>query len=180
MTFDQSVWLPLCAGLTIVGLVLSFLAFRRRGVASGMRMAAWSLLPMAAVLTGALPALWTIGTTVVGFVTNLVFNPLVWAGVAVGGLSVVLFVASGVVRGRKLAKARQEGGGEPAQAPAAGKAAGGAAAGGQTGGAAAAGGKTGKAGGGQAGKPAVTAGSDRKGEDDFSDIEDILRRRGIS
>ncbi|MFG3438688.1 cellulose synthase [Nonomuraea sp. NPDC047897] len=167
MTFTQIAWLPLCAGVTIAGLVLSFLAFRRRGAAAGTRVAAWALLPLAAYLTGALQALWTIGTTVVGFFTSLVFNPVVWAGVAVAGLSVVLFVVSGVLRGRKLAKASKtskastagpaqpkaqgetRGGEKPREVPA------------------------------QAGKPAVAAPAERKSDDDFSDIEDILRRRGI-
>ncbi|MDF2704512.1 MAG: cellulose synthase [Nonomuraea muscovyensis] len=168
MTFDQIAWLPLCAGVTIAGLVFSFLAFRRRGAAAGMRAAAWALLPLAAYLTGALQALWTIGTTVVGFVTSLVFNPVVWAGVAVAGLSVVLFVVSGVMRGRKLAKASQ---GAPAQAQgsAQGSAQGQVRARPQAPAAPA-----------QTGKPAVAAPKERKSDDDFSDIEDILRRRGIS
>ncbi|MEV0199321.1 cellulose synthase [Nonomuraea sp. NPDC050691] len=163
--FGQIPWLALCAGVTLTGLVLSFLAFRRRGVAAGMRMAAWALLPLAAYLTGALQALWTIGATVVGFVTSLVFNPLVWAGVAVAGVSVVLFVASGVLRGRALSrdgesrkgrKGRQDAATGPAEAPPV------------------AGGRPA-----QAGKPAVEAPAKRKSDDDFSDIEDILRRRGI-
>ncbi|MET7465211.1 cellulose synthase [Nonomuraea sp. NPDC005501] len=164
--FEQIPWMALCAGLTIAGLVLSFLAFRRRGAAAGMRAAAWALLPVAAYLTGALQALWTIGATVVGFVTSLVLNPLVWAGVAVAGLSVVLFVVSGVMRGRVLAreggsrkgrKARREevtGQAATGQEGAAGRPA-------------------------QPGKPAVEATPKRKSDEDFSDIEDILRRRGI-
>ncbi|WP_101786988.1 cellulose synthase [Nonomuraea indica] len=166
MTFDQIAWLPLCAGVTIAGLVLSFLAFRRRGAAAGTRVAAWALLPLAAYLTGALQALWTIGTTIVGFVTSLVFNPVVWAGVAVAGLSVVLFVVSGVLRGRKLAKASQA---APAQPRAQGGAQG-----------QAQGRPQAPAAPPQTGKPAVAAPQERKSDDDFSDIEDILRRRGIS
>ncbi|NUW41743.1 cellulose synthase [Nonomuraea rhodomycinica] len=161
-------WFPLCVGLTAVGLVLSFLAFRRRGAAAGMRTAAWALLPLAAYLTGALQALWTIGATVVGFVTSLVFSPLVWAGVAVAGLSVVLFVASGVLRGRALSRdgeQRKGGkGGKGAKEAPAGPAQGPAVAGGRPA---------------QTGKPAVEAPAKRKSDDDFSDIEDILRRRGI-
>lgn len=157
MGFDQIAWFPLCIGLTAAGLVLSFLAFRRRGAASGLRMAAWALLPLAAYLTKALQALWTIGATVVGFVTNLVFNPMVWAGVAVAGLSFVLFVVSGVLRGRKLRKAGE--GGKAAE------------------GGAAPGAPAQK----QAAKPAVESKKKApKGDDDFSDIEDLLRQRGIS
>jgi hypothetical protein len=153
--FNQIAWLPLCGGVTALGLVLSFLAFRRRGAAAGMRMAAWSLLPVAAFLTGALSSLWTIGATVVGFVTGLVLNPLVWAGVAVAGLSAVLFVASGVMRGRRLSigrkkkKAPEEPAGQPSAQPVANKT-----------------------------QPAV-AQKTPKNDDDFSDIEALLKRRGI-
>ncbi|SEU31101.1 cellulose synthase [Nonomuraea wenchangensis] len=168
MNFDQIAWFPLCAGATVAGLVLSFLAFRRRGAASGLRVAAWALLPVAAYLTNALPALWTIGTTAVGFVTGLVLNPAVWAGVAVAGLSAVLFVVSGFMRGRRLSAGRKDTGegkgtGEtPAQRPA------------QPGGAKPAASAA-------APKPAV-AGRQRKApaDDDFSDIEELLKRRGIS
>jgi hypothetical protein len=161
--FNQlaSLWLPLCAGATVAGLVFSFMAFRRRGAASGMRVAAWALLPMAAYLTGALQTLWTIGTTLVGFVTGLVLNPLVWAGVAVTGLSVVLFVVSGVLRGRKLSTGRKKSASDtPAQdsvKPSANKPA-------------------------VATKPqpAVSAPKTAKSDDDFSDIEELLKRRGIS
>jgi hypothetical protein len=161
-TFNQIAWLPLCAGVTGVGLVLSFLAFRRRGAASGMRMAAWALLPLAAYLTGALNALWTIGTTVVGFVTGLVLNPMVWAGVAVAGLAAVLFVASGFMRGRRLkvtGRRKKDSSDTPEQSavqPSANKPA-------------------------VAGKPQPAASAQKagKGDDDFSDIEALLKRRGI-
>ncbi|GAA2207801.1 hypothetical protein GCM10009850_032590 [Nonomuraea monospora] len=173
--FQAIAWLPLCAGVTIAGLVLAFLAFRRRGAAAGLRMTAWALLPVAAYLTGALQALWTIGTTVVGFVTSLVFNPAVWAGVAVAGLSVVLFVVSGVMRGRKLSSGRKKKDTDATQRPVQG---------GQ------AGGQGGGQGGGQAkaapaAKPQQPAVAQKpkpasKGDDDFSDIEELLKRRGIS
>ncbi len=167
MPFEQIAWFPLCVGLTAAGLVLSFMAFRRRGAAAGMRVAAWALLPLAAYLTNALQALWTIGSTLVGFVTSLVFNPLVWAGVAVAGLSVVLFVVSGVLRGRKLAKA---GGGKKA-----GEAAAEAPAGRQAPAARPAAKQPAK----QAAKPAVES-KKKSADDDFSDIEDLLKKRGIS
>ncbi|MFI7702551.1 cellulose synthase [Nonomuraea sp. NPDC049480] len=162
MDYSQIAWFPLCAGLTGVGLVLSFLAFRRRGAAAGMRMAAWALLPLAAYLTKALQTLWNIGAAVVTFVTSLVFNPTVWAGVAVAGLSAVLFVVSGFLRGRRLAMSRKKStddtpGKQPvkpvANKPAASQV---------------------------KPKPAVAPQKAKNGDDDFSDIEDLLKRRGIS
>ncbi|WP_043627958.1 hypothetical protein [Nonomuraea candida] len=171
--FEAIAWLPLCAGATIAGLVLAFLAFRRRGAAAGLRVTAWALLPVAAYLTDALRSLWTIGATVVGFVTGLVFNPAVWAGVAVAGLSAVLFVVSGVLRGRKLSAGRRKkdtGAAEPR--PAQGAPARPAAAGRPQQPAVAQ--QQPPAAGKPAAKPAA------KADDDFSDIEELLKRRGIS
>ena len=51
--FEGVAWLPLCAGLTVVGCILSWVAWRRRGAGAGLRGIAWSLLPVAAYLTGA-------------------------------------------------------------------------------------------------------------------------------
>lgn len=171
-TFNAIAWLPLCAGVTIAGLVLAFLAFRRRGAAAGMRMTAWALLPMAALLTDALQSLWTIGTTVVGFVTGLVFKPTVWAGVALAGLSVVLFVVSGVMRGRKLSSGRKK---PAAETPEAGAGAAGPQAAQKQ-----AQKPAQKSAGAAKPQPAVSQKPASKGDDDFSDIEELLKRRGIS
>ncbi|MEV4460674.1 cellulose synthase [Microbispora sp. NPDC004025] len=164
MTFNDIAWLPLCAGVTAVGIGLSYLAFRRRGVTAGLRTTAWSLLPLAAYLTGALQTLWNIGAAAVGFVTGLVLSPSVWAGVILAGLSALLFVVSGTLRGRALSRARTA---QP-----------------EPGGATAAPGRA-------ATPEAVTPKTAQTGKkaprqveqtaaDDFSDIEDILKRRGIS
>ncbi|MFC4909449.1 hypothetical protein [Actinomadura gamaensis] len=131
-------------GVTLVGLVASWGVYRRRGAASGARGAALSLIPLAAAMTG-----------VTRFLTDLVFSPMKWAGVAVAGLAVVLYLASGaalsrrsVTEGedsraaRKAPKAKQAG---PGKAPK-----------------------------GAVGGPAPTA-----VDPDLAEIEDILRNRGI-
>ncbi|MFC7642864.1 hypothetical protein ACFQX6_19525 [Streptosporangium lutulentum] len=74
-------------------------------------------MPIAALLTDALPTLWQIGTAIGGFFAGLAFNPKVWAGVAVAGLSVVLFLVSGLLRGRRRAAARET----PAAVPSTGQ-----------------------------------------------------------
>jgi hypothetical protein len=151
MTFDQIAWLPLCGGVTAVGIALSYLAFRRRGVSAGMRALAWSLLPLAAYLTGIVRTLWNVGSALVSFVTGLVLSPTVWAGIALGGLSVVLYLVSGVMRGRAISKGR-DGEEAPKDAPAKDAP--------------------------KASAPKAVEGG-KTGSDDFSDIEDILKRRGI-
>ena len=45
---------PVCLAVTVVGLVLSVVAWRRKGARSGIRGMAWSLLPLAVYLVHAL------------------------------------------------------------------------------------------------------------------------------
>jgi membrane protein implicated in regulation of membrane protease activity len=103
-TYDKIAWLPLCGGLTGLGLVLSYLAYRRRGAGSGLRWAAWSLLPIAAYLTGSIEMFWKMGVAIGDFAKGFVFSPRVWAGIALAGLAVVLFVVSGPLRRRGVGR----------------------------------------------------------------------------
>src|SRR5260370_38439633 len=103
-TYSQIAWLPLCGGLTALGLVASWFAWRRRGVAAGLRGAAWSLLPLAAYLTGAVEMLWKMGTAVTTFAASFIFSPKVWSGVIVAGVSALLFAVSGGLRRRRAGR----------------------------------------------------------------------------
>jgi hypothetical protein len=101
VTYQTIEWLPLCAGLTGLGLVLSYLVMRRRGLGAGLRGAAWSLLPLAAYLTGSIKMFWKIGVAIADFAKGFVFSTEVWSGIAVAGLAVLLFVVSGPLRRRR-------------------------------------------------------------------------------
>jgi hypothetical protein len=107
-TYDQIVSLPLCAGLTGLGLVLSYLVMRRRGLGSGLRGAAWSLLPLAAYLTGSIKMFWKIGVAIADFAKGFVFSTEVWSGIAVAGLAALLFVVSGPLRRRRGRRGDQQ------------------------------------------------------------------------
>ena len=111
-TYNSIAWLPLCAGLTGIGLVASWFALRRRGLGSGLRGAAWSLLPLAAYLTGSIQMFWKIGTAIGDFATHLVLSPKVWSGVGVAVLAAVLFVVSAPIK-RRRKRLRKAGPGEP-------------------------------------------------------------------
>lgn len=100
MGLDDVTWQALGAVLTVVGLAISALVWARRGPAAGLRGAAWSLLPLAAALTGTLRLLGEIADSVVRWATRLVLSPTVWLGIAVAGLSLVLFLVSALLRGR--------------------------------------------------------------------------------
>jgi hypothetical protein len=172
-TYDKIAWLPLCGGLTGLGLVLSYLAMRRRGIGSGLRGVAWSLLPMAAYLTGSIEMFWKMGVAVGDFAKGFVFSPKVWAGIALAGLAVVLFVVSGPLRRRRVEKAQDK--------PAAGS--------GSAGSLAAAGGGQLATRPDRAAPAAAKAPVPAKGrkarpadddDDDLGDVADILRRHGIT
>jgi hypothetical protein len=147
---DSSTWQALGVTLSLVGLLLSVLVWRRRGPASGLRAVAWSLLPAAAGLTGTLRLAWNLSDEVASWAVRLVFSPVVWAGIVLAGVSVVLFGVSAAMRTRGVGGRKKDGTKEkslPAErsAPA-------------------------------ARPPAAKSAAD---DDDMDDIEAILRKHGI-
>ena len=164
--YDSMVWLPIAAGLTGLGLALSYLAGRKRGLRSFLRGAAWSLLPLAAYLTGAIEMFWKMGAAIGDFAKGFVFSAQVWAGIAVAGVAAVLLVVSGPLRRRRVKQ------GQDKQAVGAKAAAPGRELAPRTAAPATA--------------PAGTPAKARKGksvpddDDDLGDVEDILRRHGIT
>jgi len=153
-----STWLSIggavCVAVSIVGLVLSVLAWRKRGPRSGLRGIAWSLLPIAAWLTHSVGLIGHIVSAIVQFAGSFVFSPRAWLGVILLGVSVLLFVASGgipLLRSRKRRKDEKRGrsvgaGTQPASVTPAGS------------------------------RPAMPPAQD----DDLADVRDILKRHGIS
>lgn len=107
---DEVTWAALTLTLTAMGAVWTWFAFRRRGVASGLRGAAITLLPPAAFLTGTLEMFTEIGSSVADWATSLVFSPVVWLGIVLAGLSVALFGVSGAVRARQDSGAEERSG----------------------------------------------------------------------
>jgi len=108
MGYNSIAWLPLTAGLTAIGVILSYFAYRRHGLRSALRWGAVSLLPIAAYLTGSIEMFWKIGTAIGDFATGFVFSPVKWAGIGVAGLAVALFLASGGREKRKAARAARK------------------------------------------------------------------------
>jgi len=162
-TYSQIAWLPLTAGLTLIGLIISFFVWRRRGAAAGLRGVAWSLLPLAAYLIGAIELLWRFGTAIGNFAGSFVFSPKVWAGIIVVIVSVALFA----VAGRLRARGKRRVGAQDAS-----RAAGTGASPAVTGG---------KQTGGKQTKAVSASKRQANGldDDDLGDVAEILRRRGI-
>lgn len=154
--YGQVLWLPVAAGLSGLGLLISIVLWRRRGAASGLRAASWSLLPIGLYLVGLLGVLVPFGFKLAGWVTHLVFSLTAWVGLAVIGLAVLLWIISGVMLGRR--RAREEAEGDDDTAVGAGR---------------------------DTSAKQVTAGrspakAKASDDDEFGDIEEILKRRGIS
>ena len=149
---DDVTWAALTLTLTLLGGIYTWLAFRRRGLAAGLRGAGFTLLPAAAWLTDTLQLFTRIVDAIADWGTNLVFDPFVWLGVLLAGMSGVLFGVSGFLTRRQLGGRpagieRRLGPGKSAGTkavpPAAGK-----------------------------GTPAI--------DDDLAEIEALLRKRGIT
>lgn len=113
---EGTTWAALTAALTVAGAIWTWIAFRRRGAANGLRAMGFTLLPAAAWLTGTLELVVEIAGSITDWATGLVFNILTWSGVGLAGLALVLFVVSGFIRDRQLARA-QTMGAAPAPAP---------------------------------------------------------------
>ena len=128
-------------GVTLLGLVISWGVYRRRGAGTGLRGVSLSLIPLAAWMTG-----------VTEFFVDLAFSPVKWAGVAVAGLAVLLYLTSGAMISRRAGAA---GGGKAAEG----------------GGRASAKGSRGRK---------AVEGPAAGGDPEMAEIEQILRNRGIT
>jgi len=99
---DDVTWGALTLTLTLLGGIWTWLAFRRRGLASGLRGLGFTLLPVAAWLTHTLQLATEIAGATADWATSLVFNPFTWLGILLAGVSVVLFGVSGFLKARQL------------------------------------------------------------------------------
>jgi hypothetical protein len=167
-----------CAALSAAGLAVAFLTAYRRRFAAATRIAAFALLPVGLAMAGLIDLAGDIGRAVGGWAADLVLDPRVWAGFGVLALAVVLYVIARVAAGRgaesgreglsrreRRAAARAERGQLDAGRPTAG-----------TGGPAG----TGRTAGAGRKEDAPASGASGAGRDeDFSDIEAILKKHGI-
>jgi hypothetical protein len=147
---DRMIAETVCSAVSVAGLgIAAVTAYRKRFLAAA-RIAAYSLVPIGLVMTGA-----------VGWLADTAFSPTAWAGFVVLGGAWLLFMVtralerrSGVTRKeRKAAKAAAE---TQAVAPAASAPSLG-----------------------QTARPAAAGPAAKPGSEDFSDIEAILKKHGI-
>ena len=144
-----------CMALSAAGVVIAVLSGLRGRVRSAFRWLAVALVPAGLYLTGLITVFRRIGSALSSWATHLVFDPRVWTGLAMLCAAVLVLLATGFGRSRRS--------GEPKPVKAS---------------------KQRKAAQGASSVPAVTArpaGRKSAADDlgDFSDVEEILKRRGI-
>src|SRR3954451_11418023 len=100
MNYDSAAWGALAFALSTLLGVVTFFRWRSRGVAAGLRGAGWTILPVAAWLTGVLELGFDVADSVGHWAVHLVFSPVVWLGIVLAGVSAVLFGASSLLNGR--------------------------------------------------------------------------------
>ncbi|GAA3052728.1 hypothetical protein GCM10017562_15650 [Streptomyces roseofulvus] len=143
----------ICSAVSAAGLGIAAITAYRKKYLSAARIAAWSLVPLGLVMTGAVE--WAFDT---------VFSPVAWAGFGVLGVAwLLLLTVRGVERRRGGRKAAGRGADPAAVASGASAAAGG-------------GDAMARPASRPASRPTVGA---TGGADDFSDIEAILKKHGI-
>ncbi|MEU6568436.1 hypothetical protein [Streptomyces parvulus] len=143
-----------CSAVSAAGLGIAAVTAYRRRFLTAVRVAAYALVPIGLVMTG-----------VVEWLADTAFSPVAWAGFGVLGLSWALFMITRTVERRRggtrkerrqaRAAAQRDAVAPAASAPSLG------------------------AGAGPTATPAPGPAKAPRGEDDFSDIEAILKKHGI-
>lgn len=168
MPAADAVLLPLCIGLSLIGVIVVALAWRRghRGrVVQGIGLA---LAPTALYFTGLLSLLWNAVVATAGWASRILFTPAVWFGITLLGVCVVLWVIGGLLAKRSAGRAPALADRKRPGLPAAKSRAGGQA------GSPAKGQARGQARGQAPAKQAAPV------DDDMAEIEAILKSRGIN
>lgn len=100
--------LPVCLSVAILGLVVAIVLFLRGRKARAAQAIGVSALSVGLYLTGLLKLVVEAGAALARWGTQLVFNPIVWTGFGFVGLAVVLWVVGGLVARRTRGRARVE------------------------------------------------------------------------
>jgi hypothetical protein len=159
MPAAQEVLLPLCIGLSLIGLVVTVIAFVRGHRGRAVQGLALALAPVGLYLTGLLLLVWDAVVAVVRWATGNVFDLKAWIGFGVLALCIVLWLVGRVLARRSRRRAKAVSSESKAQGQVAGKV------------------PAGQPAGRTAGK--ASAQQPAPQDDDMAEIEALLKSRGI-
>ena len=100
MPAADTVLLPLCVGLTLLGVIFTGLAWRRGTKGRVIQGIALALAPVALYFSGLLRLVWN-GVVAVGtWISRVVFSPAVWFGLSLLAVCLLLWVVGGLLARR--------------------------------------------------------------------------------
>ena len=93
----DTVLLPICVAIALIGVILAGLAWRRGSKGRVLQAAALAIIPFGLYLTGFLRVLWDAVVDIVRWAVRLVFSPTLWIGFALIAFCIALFVVGLVI-----------------------------------------------------------------------------------
>ena len=100
----DTVLLPLCVGLTLLGVIATGIAWRRGNKGRVVQGVGLALAPIALYFSGVLRLLWNGIIAVGSWAAKIIFSPAVWFGLSLLGFCLVLWVVGGFLARRFPAK----------------------------------------------------------------------------
>jgi len=94
----DTVLLPICVAIALIGVILAGLAWRRGSKGRVLQAAALAIIPFGLYLTGFLRVLWDAVVDMIRWAFRLVFSPTLWIGFALIAFCVALFVVGVMIR----------------------------------------------------------------------------------
>ena len=99
----DTVLLPLCVGLSLLGVIATGIAWRRGNKGRVIQGVGLALAPIALYFSGLLRLLWNAAIAFGTWASKIIFSPAVWFGLSLLGLCIVLWVVGGMVARRSPA-----------------------------------------------------------------------------
>ena len=104
----DTVLLPLCVGLTLLGVIATGIAWRRGNKGRVIQGIGLALAPIALYFSGLLRLVWNAVVAFGTWASKIIFSPAVWFGLSLLGLCIVLWVVGGLIGRRSTAAKSKE------------------------------------------------------------------------
>ncbi len=169
MPAAETVLLPICVALSLLGVIVTGVAWRQHRTGRAIQGVGLVIAPVALYLSGLLRVVWDFVVGVVAWAGRLAFSPPVWIGLGLLGLAVVLWVVGGVLAKRSAVRRRADpavGSKKGAPAVASGRSS-------------TASGATSGSGGSTIKRPAKKGAAAEPADPEMAEIEALLKSRGI-
>jgi hypothetical protein len=104
----DTVLLPLCVGLTLLGVIATGVAWRRGNKGRVIQGIGLVLAAIGLYFSGLLRLLWNAAVAFGTWASTIIFSPAVWFGLSLLGLCIVLWVVGGLLARRSAAAKSKE------------------------------------------------------------------------